>query len=350
MDTSSDTRSLALLVLGGTAWLGGEVARVAVSRGHRVTCLARGESGTPPLGAVWVRADRSRESAYDQVAGQRWDAVVDVSWQPDQVRSAVSALGELAEHWVYVSSCSVYCDDSTPDTAEDAPTHEAFAGTGPADDESYGPAKVACEDACRVGLGEDRVLVARAGLIGGYGDRSDRFGYWPARIAQEDDRAAVLVPPLDASVQVVDVRDLASWLVRGAESRLAGVYNAVGQVHPMAEVLAACCTASGRAPRLVEASDAWLQEHGVAPWMGPDSLPLWLPRPEYAGFMARRNTAARAAGLELRPLQDTISAALVWEHESGLHRVRRAGLSRDRESTLLSALAADPAVGTGSTV
>ena len=146
------------------------------------------------------------------------------------------------------------------------------------------------------------------------------------------------------------MRDLASWLVRGAESRLAGVYNAVGQVHPVAEVLAACCTASGRAPRLVEASDAWLQEHGVAPWMGPDSLPLWLPRPEYAGFMARRNTAARAAGLELRPLQDTISAALEWEHESGLHRVRRAGLSRDRESTLLSALAADPAVGTGSTV
>src|SRR5690349_9467396 len=102
------------LVLGGTSWLGGTVARHARERGLDVTCLARGEAGTPPDGLRWVRADRSAPDAYAEVAGQDWDVVLDVSWQPDLVRSAVAALGERASHWVYVSSSSVYVDDSRP--------------------------------------------------------------------------------------------------------------------------------------------------------------------------------------------------------------------------------------------
>ena len=134
-----------LLVLGGTSWLGGAVARDALARGHRVTCLARGEAGTPPEGVTWVRADRREPGAYDQVALRDWDAVLDVSWQPEQVRSALAAVAAHARHWLYVSSCSVYSDDATPGTDESAPTHPPYAGTGPADIETYGPAKVACE-------------------------------------------------------------------------------------------------------------------------------------------------------------------------------------------------------------
>lgn len=335
--TSPSSDPLAVLVLGGTSWLGGAVARIAAARGHQVTCLARGESGTPPSEVSWVRADRTQPTAYTSVAEQEWDAVVDVSWQPDQVRSAVAALADRVGHWVFVSSCSVYSDDSTPDTSEDAPTHPPYAGTGPVDAEMYGPAKVACENAYRA-QGADRVLVARAGLIVGYGDRSDRFGYWPARIAQADEGSPVLVPPLDAEAQVIDVEDLAPWLVRCAEDRVSGVYNAVGDRCSVGDVVAAACVAAGRRPRLMEASDAWLQAHDVNPWSGPDSLPMWLPRPEYAGFMARRNDAARAAGLTLRPLEETVAAALQWERESGLHRQREAGLTSDREAHLLAAL------------
>ena len=336
------TAPLDLLVLGGTSWLGGEIARQARDRGHRVTCLARGVSGSVPEGVGWVRADRTEPSGYDGVRGRSWDGVLEVSWQPDQVRSALAALGESARHWVYVSSASVYREEDVPDTDETAPLHDPRAGTGPVGAEDYGPAKVACELATREVLGDDRVLLARAGLIGGYGDRSDRLGYWPGRVARAVDGEPVLVPPTGAAMQVIDVVDLAGWLVRVCEERTAGVVNAVGDHATVGDVLDASVAASRRSPRFVAADDAWLTSQGIEPWAGDESLPLWLPQPGYAGFMTRRNDAARAAGLRPRPLADTVAAALVWERESGLERSRRAGLSRRRERELLASLPADP--------
>ncbi len=122
---------LDLLVLGGTSWVGGEIAREAARRGHRVTCLARGESGEPPAEVTWIRSDRTEPAAYDEVAARDWDAVFDVSWQPDQVRSALRSLAERTTHWVYVSSASVYAEEETPDTDEAAPLHEPHAGRRP---------------------------------------------------------------------------------------------------------------------------------------------------------------------------------------------------------------------------
>lgn len=332
---------LDLLVLGGTSWLGGAVARHAAVRGHRVTCLARGESGEPPTGVRWVRADRSRPGAYDAVTGAAWDAVIEVSWQPDFVRAALDALAVQAHHWVYVSSVSVYTDDATPGQAEDAEVHEPWSGSGPADRDVYGPAKVACEQAALSALGADRVLVSRAGLIGGYGDRSDRFGYWPARVARASERDMVLVARRDAPAQVVDVEDLASWLVTAAERRTPGILNAVGDVTTLAAVLDACAAGALRSPHFVEAGDEWLLGAGVESWAGSESLPLWLPGEEYAGHSTRSNDAARAAGLSLTPLADTVRSALRWERELGLDRDRRAGLTPAFEAELLRRLTAD---------
>jgi nucleoside-diphosphate-sugar epimerase len=331
---------LDLLVLGGTSWLGGAVARHAVDRGHRVTCLARGESGEPPAGVSWVKADRSVPNAYEPVAGHAWDAVVEVSWQPDFVREALGVLAPTTDHWVYVSSCSVYTDELTAGQAEDAPAHQAWSGSGPVDWEVYGPAKVACEELTLSTFGAGRVLIARAGLIAGYGDRSDRLGYWPARVARAADDEPVLVPPRGAPAQVVDVDDLASWLVTTAERRTAGVFNAVGDVTTFGAVLDASARAAQRSPRFVEAGDEWLLAAGVEPWAGPESLPLWLPPAEYAGFMTRTNRAAVSAGLTLSPLADTVGAALRWELEQGLDRSRRAGLSLQRETELLRRMTA----------
>jgi nucleoside-diphosphate-sugar epimerase len=328
-----------LLVLGGTSWLGGAVAREALGRGHRVTCLARGESGAPPDGVRWERADRREPGAYAGVADRRWDAVVEVSWQPALVRGALSSLQDRIAHWVYVSSCSAYADERTAGQAEDAPTHPPHPGDGPVDLEVYGPAKVACEQAGLQALGEDRVLLARAGLIGGYGDRSDRLGYWPGRLARSTGPDQVLVPTLGAPSQVIDVEDLAMWLVTTAEERISGTYNAVGDQTTIADVVEASATAAGRSPELVEADDAWLAEQEVEPWAGPESLPLWLPAEEYAGFATRRNDAARRSGLLLRPLEETVRSALRWERELGLDRDRRAGLTPARERDLLDRLA-----------
>jgi 2'-hydroxyisoflavone reductase len=333
------TAAQRILVLGGTSWLGGAVARVAVDRGHEVTCLARGQSGGAPDGVRWVRADRWQPGAYDDVADVAWDTVVDVSRQPEQVRSALSDLAERTRHWIYVSSCSVYRDDSVPDGDESAALHEPWSGTGTASDEEYAQAKVSCETACRGAVPEDRLLVARAGLIGGYGDLSDRLGYWTARMARAvPPRETVLVPPTDAPVQVVDVEDLSAWLVACAEVGTSGTYNVTGDVVSLGDLLRLSADVTGRHPTYAEADQEFLEEQKVQPWSGDDSLPLWLPMPQYAGFMSRRNDAAKAVGLRLRPLRETLAAALAWETELGLDRDRRAGLAPTRESEVLAAL------------
>jgi len=325
-----------VLVLGGTAWLSGAVARAAVAQGHAVTCLARGESGASPAGADLVRGDRATAGVYDAVAGRDWDLVLDVSRQPLHVGTAAEALAAHARHWVFVSTMSVYADDTTPGQDESAPVHEPWSGTGLAATEDYGPAKVACERALLDAV--PGALVARAGLIVGYGDPSDRFGYWPARFARAADDEPVLVPPPTDPCQVVDVEDLAAWLLRCGLEGTGGVMNAAGPVRTLGEVVEACRTVTGTPARTVAAEGPWLEEHGVEPWMGPESLPLWLPQAEYAGHATRDRARAVAAGLTARPLAETVGDALRWERELGLGRARQAGLSPTREGELLALL------------
>ena len=242
------TAPFRLLVLGGTSWLGGAVAALAVERGHHVTCLARGESGTVPAGATHVRADRWSPGAYRGVSNQDWDAVLDVSWQPELVRAALTALASRSRHWVFVSSISAYANHATPDADESAGLLEAWPGGGEAGVEAYGSAKVSCETSCRALMADDRLLIARAGLIVGYGDRSDRFGYWPTRFARASDGDEVLAPPPGMADQVVDVVDLACWLLDAAERRLAGTLDAVGPAVTFTDVLAACADVTGVDP------------------------------------------------------------------------------------------------------
>jgi nucleoside-diphosphate-sugar epimerase len=332
-----------ILVLGGTAWLGGEVARAALARDARVTCLARGVSGTVPDGATWVTADRDRADAYEAVRDQDWDDVVDVSWQPGQVRSALAALSGRARHWTYVSSGSVYAGHATPDADERAELLPALEGDS-ADAEHYGEAKVACEQACRDAVG-DRLLVARSGLIGGYGDPSDRFGYWPARFAAAAEASgdwatspAVLVPAEEqAPTQTLDVHDLAEWLARAGESGVVGTFNAVGERVPLGTVLREAARAAGFAGPVVRVPSSFLRDQRVEEYMGPRSLPLWIADVEWSGFSSRDGSAARAAGLTTRPLLELVADALRWERELGLGRERKAGLTPQQERELLAA-------------
>src|SRR5262249_20718024 len=198
-----------LLILGGTQFLGRAIAAHACAAGHEVTCAARGISGPAPTGARFVKIDRDAADGLAPLTGEAFDAVVDVSRHPGQVRRAIAGLKHRAAHWTFVSTGSVYADSRTP--GQRADTAPLKARTAPdverGTEATYGHAKVACEQS----VGAD-AFICRAGLIVGPEDPTGRFTYWPARLARGGEVLAPGAP--DDLVQFVDVRDLAQWIVR----------------------------------------------------------------------------------------------------------------------------------------
>lgn len=323
-----------ILLLGGSGWVSGEVARLAVDGGHAVTALARG-TRPPPDGVTLVRGDRAEPGAHARVDQRDWDLVIDVAWQPGQVRSAVSALADRAARWVYVSSGSVYRATKTPTGDESDPLHEPLAADV-AEGEDYAAAKVACEEAVLTALG-DRAVVVRAGLIGGHGDPSDRFGYYPAAFARAASGPA-LVPAIGSvTVQCISHVDLARWLLDVGASNHHGAFDAYGDLVGFTDLIATIREVTEHTGAVIEADPDALRARDVGYFMGPRSLPLWLP----AGHeltVPRPCARAQAAGLRYRPYRELAAEVLADERERGLDRDRRSGLTRAEELELIASL------------
>jgi nucleoside-diphosphate-sugar epimerase len=318
-----------LLILGGSQFLGRAIAAYACAAGNDVTCAARGLSGPLAPGTRFVRVDRDVATGLEPLEHQEFDAVVDVSRHPGQVRRAVAALKRRTGHWTFVSTVSVYADNRTP--GQRADTALLRAPTAPeiehGSDESYGAAKVACEQA----VGED-AFICRPGLIVGPEDPTGRFTYWPARIARGGEVLAPGTP--DDPVQFIDVRDLARWIVDAAQARVRGAYDGIGPTRTRGELLAKCAAALGSPCTFTWVDRAFLEKHDVRRWAGPRSLPLWLPLPDYAGFATRDATPALEAGLKVRAVTQTARDTLIWLRATNGPVV---GLTDDEEKELLAA-------------
>ncbi len=314
-------------MLGGTGWLGSAIVRAAMAGGAEVVCLARGQSGPVPAGARLVRADRRLVGAYDQVRGS-WDEVIELSYEPDLVTSALNSLAGAARHWTLISTVSVYARNDVVGQDESAAVIE------PHDLTQYPDAKVRAEQvsADRVG---DRLLIARPGLIVGPGDLSDRFGYWPGRFRRG---GRVLLPTTAGRhVQVIDVDDLAAWTIGAGQARLVGTVNAVGAAHDMNHFFATVGAVTGTQVELVQVDDHILLAQAVQYWAGPHSLPLWLPESD-GGFAQRNGAAYLASGGMLRTLGESVSRVLDDEIARGIERPRRSGLTAEEEAAVLESV------------
>ncbi|UJP09062.1 NAD-dependent epimerase/dehydratase family protein [Microbacterium sp. KUDC0406] len=323
-----------ILILGGTAFLGRAIANEAVARGHDVTCLARGTAPAPER-AAFVAADRDEEDGLAAVSGREWVAVIDVSRQPGQVRRAVRDLD--TRHWVFVSTGNVYAAFDRPEQSEDAALLDPLDGDVMESMEAYGPAKVTCEQL--VSEAPSSATIVRPGLIGGPGDASGRTGYWPWRFAAPTGDDVIAPDDLDFPVALIDVRDLAKWLVTAAEQRIDGVFNATGPATTLGEVLETSkqVAHSTAALRLVPLDR--IAQLGIGQWMGPKSMPLWIADPEWRWFGTMDTGRARAAGLVTRPLADTLADTLDYERTRDV--ARQAGLTDDEEREVRSALDAE---------
>ncbi len=330
-----------LLLLGGSGWLGGELARHALGAGDDVTCVTR--SGAVPHGADSVIADRDITGALNALGSQEWDAVIDVSRQPGQVRDAVGALRHATDSYVFVSSTSTYASHASTDADEDDALLTPFEGDSFADMADYGAAKVACENAVRDAFTPTRSIIARPGLIGGPGDPTGRTDYWPWRFAHPALPGLVLAPRApELPTAVLDVRDLSSWLLHAARASVRGVFNVLGESTLFPDHLAAARAASGSTAEVVWVDPDWASDRGIARWAGTRSFPLWLPDASWYAHGSRSTARAQTAGLILRPLEETLRDGLAWRERQSDAAHRGAGLSDSDERALLAEAGATP--------
>ncbi|HZR38739.1 MAG TPA: NAD-dependent epimerase/dehydratase family protein [Ktedonobacteraceae bacterium] len=312
-----------LLIIGGTGFLGRHLTESALARGHELTLFNRGEHN-PQLFPQVEKLHGDRDGDLAILQGRRWDAVIDTcGYVRRVVRASAGALANAVERYIFISTISVYADFSQLGIDEHSPVatvqDEDMEDRAP---EYYGALKALCERTVEQVM-PDRTLIIRPGLIVGPHDLTDRFTYWPYRVAQGGEMLAPGQP--DQQTQFIDARDLAAWTIRMAEARATGLYNATGPDYPltMGQFLEQCKAITGSNARFTWVPDKFLLDREIY-------LPLWVPD-EHAGARAVNCSQAIRAGLTFRPLAETIRDTLSWKNGSDL----RTALKPEQEQELL---------------
>lgn len=341
-----------LLMLGGTGFLGPEIVEEALRRGFKVTLFNRGKTH-PNLFPDLEKLQGDRRGNLKALEGRRWDAVVDTSgYFPVDVRDSAQLLKNSGQY-VFVSSISVYADNSKPGMDESAATLKLPDGTDPYSIKDradimkyYGELKALCElEAERAFPG--KALIVRPGLIVGPTDPTDRFTYWPVRVAKGGEVLAPGTP--DDPVQIVDVRDLGAFIAALVDRNVNGTFHATGPKEKLSigAMLEACRKASGSSATFTWVPADFLEAQKVSAWQ---DMPVWVPPVgDMAGFSSVDCRRAIAAGLTFRPVVDTCRDTLAWwNEEPGERKAKlRAGIAAEREQEVLAAWRAKSAAPEG---
>ena len=325
-----------ILIIGGTRFLGRHLVDSALARGHEVTLFNRGKSN-PDLFLNIETILGDREHDLDKLTGREWDAVIDTcGYFPRIVRLSAQSLERSVGRYVFISSVSVYAgfskigiDENEPvGKIEDESFEEITGG-------SYGPLKALCEKAVQEIYGE-RALIIRPGLIVGPNDPTDRFTYWPVRVARGGEVLAPQKP--DVPIQIIDVRDLAEFIIKLIEGNASGVYNATGPDYELTlgNLLEVSKQVSNSDAAFKWAGMEFLNQNNVQAW---SDMPVWVPDTEEdAGFSRIDVSKAINAGLTFRALDETVRDTLDWAKMRPPDHSWRAGLDIKREQELLAIL------------
>ncbi|GAA2759998.1 nucleoside-diphosphate-sugar epimerase [Actinopolymorpha rutila] len=330
-------------MLGGTMFVGREVVNQALRRGWSVTTFNRGRSGEDLAGVEAVRGDRSVDADVNGLAGRGpWDAVVDTSaYIPRNTLDVARRLEPTASRYALISTVSVYAGWPVEPLSEDSPMLGAPPDAGPDFGEDtedgptqYGYQKAGTEAAVREVFGSDRTTVLRPGVVLGPGEYIGRLPWWLRRAAAG---GRVIAPsPQERSIQPVDVRDLAAFVLTCVESGECGPFNVTAPMgrETFGGLLAACAQVTGGAPQYVWLPEETLLQAGVRQW---SELPLWRT---FEGVWRVDSSRALRAGLDCRPLTETVRDTWQWLVETGAEQVHERavelGLSPERERELLA--------------
>ena len=325
-----------ILIIGGTRFLGRHLVESALAHSHDVTLFNRGKSN-PDLFPHVETIIGDREKDVEKLKNRIWDAVIDTSgYFPRIVRLSAEVLEPIVSRYVFISSISVYdnfkkvgINESDPVGKIENETVEEITG------ETYGPLKALCEQAVQDIFGLERTLIVRPGLIVGPHDPTDRFTYWPVRVARG---GAVLAPEKpDAAIQIIDVRDLSDFIIKLIQDNAFGVYNATG---PNYELTLGRLLEVSKQVSVSDATFHWasvdfLNQNKIEPW---SDMPTWVPDDEEsAGFSRVDVSKAIATGLRFRPLEETVRDTLEWAQARPADHEWRAGLAAEREAQVLTA-------------
>jgi 2'-hydroxyisoflavone reductase len=343
-------KKLRVLILGGTGFIGPHEVRYALGRGHQVTIFNRGKLKEDWPGPVEELLGDRNTGDLKALEGREWDVCIDnPTTLPFWVRDAAKVLQGKVKQYVFVSTISVYARNDTPGADETAAV-DPYTGADPMAETQasvsknpalYGQLKAVSEAQTRKAFGDGATTVVRPGLIVGPGDETDRFSYWPVRLANLSGRWGPLVlAPGDGAdpVQFIDARDLAEWIVRLAETRTTGTFNGTGPAKQLLtkDFLAGVASGVQARPKLEWVATKFLQDHKVHAW---SDQPVWIPgQGETAGFHRRSIARALKAGLTFRPLPATAGDTLAWFKALPAERQMklRSGLTPERETALLA--------------